>query len=281
LTRKNNGFTERTILGAVSLLRETVASDALASRNGFLQNSDPRFKCLGIVLLLGCALFTKSIAALAVLYAVCGALAFFSSISLLFFLKRTLLYIPLFSLFIVIPAIFNVVTPGEPIASFTVFGRGLSITRQGVDSAIVFFMRVLSSVSLAVLVMLTTRHHVLLKTLRIFRVPQVFVMTMGMSYRYIFLLLDVIRNTFYAIKSRVGHVTSARTGQKIVALNMAALWLRSYRMHGQVYDAMMSRGFTGEPVTYEEFHARFQDYIFLGVTIIMLAGTLWLNRFFH
>ncbi len=281
MAKKNNGFIERTAISAVSLLRETVSTDAIASRDGFLQRCDPRFKFAGIALLLACALLTKSTAELAVLYLASVTLAVFSSISPFFFFKRTLIFIPLFSLFIAIPALFNVVTPGKPIFAFKVFTLDLSVTRQGVDSALIFCMRVLSSVSLTILAVLTTRHHVLLKALRVFRVPRLFVMVLGMCYRYICLLLDIIKDTFTAIKSRVGFVTSPKTGRRLVAANMAGMWLRSYRLHTQVYDAMVSRGYTGEPIVLNEFRARRGDYGFLIVSLFMLIGTLWLNRFFH
>jgi cobalt/nickel transport system permease protein len=150
-----------------------------------------------------------------------------------------------------------------------------------VHTALLFFSRVLVSVSFAVLLVLTTRHHELLKTLRIFKVPQIFVMTMGMSYRYIFLLLDIIRNTFIAIKSRVGFVVPSYSGRKIATAIMAGLWLRSYRLHGQVYDAMVSRGYSGEPVTMHRFKTKPADIVFLASSILLLTGALWLNRFFH
>ena len=68
----NGRFIERTILGVVSLLKETVSTDAIACRKGFLQDCDPRLKCLSIaLLLLVCAPVTKSIAELAALYAGC------------------------------------------------------------------------------------------------------------------------------------------------------------------------------------------------------------------
>ena len=281
LSGRTGGVLEKTVLRVVDFLKATVENDALASRTGFLQRTDPRIKCLSVALLLGCALLTKSIVELALLYAACVTLAVFSSISLLFFLERTLLFIPLFSFFIVIPAIFNVITPGESVLSFKAFGAGLTITRQGIDSALIFFMRVLASVSLTILVMLTTRHHVLLRTLRIFKVPRLFVMTMSMCYRYIFLLLDVLHNTFIAIKSRVGYVTSAKTGGRLVAVNMAGMWLRSYQLYGQVYDAMVSRGYTGEPIVLDNFKPHAGDYLLLAASFFTLIGTLWLNRFFR
>jgi cobalt/nickel transport system permease protein len=218
---------------------------------------------------------------LSVFYLACIILAISSSLRIGFFLKRTLLFIPLFSFFIVVPAIFNGITPGDPVVAFTVFSHHVSITRQGLDSALIFFMRVLASVSFAILLVLTTRHHVLLKVLRILKVPQVFVMTMGMCYRYIFLFLDIIQKTFLAIKSRVGFIHSTKAGQKIAAMNMSGLWLKSYRMQTQVYDAMLSRGYMGEPKVLEEFKGGTIDGVLLTISLLTLAGTLWLNRFIH
>lgn len=104
---------------------------------------------------------------------------------------------------------------------------------------------------------------------------------MGMTYRYIYLLLDIVQNTFIAIKSRVGYVTSSKTGRRIVTANMAGLWLKSYRMQTQVYNAMLSRGYTGEPKVIETFHAGAIDLIVLAFAITVLIGTLWLNQFMH
>ena len=236
---------------------------------------------MGIVILLCCVLVSKSVIVLSGFYLTAIILAFVSSISLGFFLKRTLLFVPLFSFFIVVPAIFSPITPGDSVFSFTVFSHHVSITRQGLGFAMIFFMRVLASVSFAMLLVLTTRHHVLLKVLRLFKVPQVFVMTMGMCYRYIYLFLDTIQKTFCAIKSRVGFVSSTKAGQKIAAMNMAGLWLKSYRMQTQVYDAMLSRGYTGEPKVLEEFKAGTIDGVLLTFSLLTLAGTLWMNRFIH
>ncbi|MCU0608282.1 MAG: cobalt ECF transporter T component CbiQ [Chitinispirillaceae bacterium] len=276
--RKSRGFIDRTLLGVVALLKETVSHEEIAARPGFLQKRDPRLKVFSIALLLACALLTKSIIALGVLYAACLILAFSSAISAGAFFKRTLLFIPIFSVFIVIPAIFNIVTPGDPVLSIT---HSLSITRQGLGSAGIFFMRVLASVSLSILLVLTTRHHVLLKTLRVFKIPQLFVMTMGMTYRYIYLLLDIVQNTFIAIRSRVGFVTSTKTGRRIVGANMAGLWLKSYRMQTLVLDAMLSRGYTGEPKILHAFHARTTDFLMLIAAAAALTGTLWLNLSIH
>jgi cobalt/nickel transport system permease protein len=278
---KTKGFLEHSILGIVNFLLTVVSDDEYAARKGLLQDRDPRLKFLSIMLFIVCILISKSALVLSAFYSGCLISAVLSSISLLFFLKRTLFFVPLFSFFIVVPAIFSFITPGQTVVSFKLFSIDFTVTRQGIDSAFIFFFRVLASVSWAILLMLTTRQHVLLKVLRIAKVPQFFVMTMNMSYRYIFLLLDTIQKTFIAIKSRVGFVVSGKTGRRIAGATMSGLWLRSYRLQSQVYDAMLSRGYAGEPQVMEDFRICPADVIFLTIAVCTFTGTLWMNRFFH
>jgi cobalt/nickel transport system permease protein len=247
----------------------------------FSRNATPALKLISIVLFLIGALMAKSIITLGILYLFCLVFAAVSSISLFFFLGRTVLFVPLFSLCIALPAITNMVTPGDPVFTVTLFSHAISITRQGIDSAVIFCARVLVSVSFTILLMLTTRRHVLLKVLRIVHVPRIFVMTIGMSYRYIFVLLDIIQHAYVGIKSRVGFVSSSKSGRSIVAMNMAGLWLRSYRMHSQVYDAMVSRGYCGEPVVLNEFRIQAGDFLLITLSLAVLTGTIWLNLFFY
>jgi cobalt/nickel transport system permease protein len=274
--KKATGFLEKNLLAVVQTLRDAIISDRIASRNGFLQSCDPRVKLVCIALALCAVLLARHSSSIGLLYLTCLVLVAASSISLSFFIMRTVLFIPLFAFFIALPALFSPITPGDPVF---IFSPEIAITKQGIDTAVMFCLRVLTSVSFAVLMVLTTPHHALLKALRVFRVPAIFVMTLNMTYRYIFILLDIILHTFIAIKSRVGVVSSGRTGRNIIAMNMAGLWLRSYRMHHQVYDAMVSRGFYGEPVTLTDFRFHARDLLFISWALASLSGTLWLNRY--
>jgi cobalt/nickel transport system permease protein len=279
--RRASGFGERTLLGIVGLIKSAVENESIAARQGLLQRLDPRLKLLSMVILLAAVLFSRNIAAIAALYACALVLAAVSSISPLFFLKRTLLFVPIFAAAVAVPALFRSVTPGDPLFSFMLFGHSLSITKPGAATAALFVMRVLASVSLAALLVLTTRQQVLLKTLRIFRIPALFVMVAGMCYRYIFLFLDIIQNAFTAVRSRVGFVSSSKTGRRIATVNMAGLWLRSYRMQTQVYSAMIARGYTGEPQVYGEFRIKPRDGVALTLSLLLFLGILWLNRYSH
>lgn len=278
---KHNRFIERSIMSALSFLKESIFADEYASRKGFLQARDPRIKILMILALLLAVLFAKSIPFISCIYALCLFLAFASSINIAYFLKRTWFFMPLFSLFIAVPALFSVFSPGETLISIKVFTLVLSITKQGLASAAIFFLRILTSVSLCVLLALTTKHYCLLRALRNFRVPQLFVMTLGMCYRYVYLFIALIQDTYTAIKSRVGYVSSSQKGRRIVAWNIASLWRRSYDLHNQVYQAMLSRGYSGEPRIMDDFYITFRDIACMGVSISILAGSLWQARFLN
>ena len=273
----HDSFIERSITGALSFLKESVFAEEYATKPGFLQSLDPRIKVITIFLLIIATVLTRSIAVSCVLYALCLILAYFSHVKISFFLKRTWIFIPLFSIFIAIPALFSFFSPGEALLSFNLIGYKLSITRQGILGATLFVIRVTASVSFAVLLSLTTRHFDLLKVLRIFGIPQVFVMTLGMCYRYIYLFLEVAGNTYLAIKSRVGTRVHYKRGQHMVAWNMASLWLRSYHLNDAVYQAMLSRGYTGEPAVLENFKTRWFDWVWLFMTGLFFIALIWLN----
>jgi cobalt/nickel transport system permease protein len=215
----------------------------------------------------------KQFASVLSLYALCLLLVVCSRINLFYFLKRTWVFIPLFSIFIAFPAIFEAFTPGSSLYSFSISGFRLTVTNEGLSGAVLFVSRVITSVSLVITLALTTRHTDLLKVLRVMGIPQVFVMTIGMCYRYIYLFVEIVERNYLAIKSRVGGSVHHQKGRHIVAWNMATLWTRSYHLNNQVYDAMLSRGYRGEPMATHAFTVRLIDWIWLSL-IVSLASII-------
>ncbi|MFA5363188.1 MAG: cobalt ECF transporter T component CbiQ [Candidatus Omnitrophota bacterium] len=272
---KRKNFIERSLTDGFSFVRDSLFSDEYASRKGYLQARDPRLKTVGLLCLLLAVLFSKDIFILVVLYAVCLFLARGSSISIGFFLKRTWIFIPLFSFCIAVPVLFDAFSPGEPLAAFRFFSLTLTVTKQGAGSAAFFLTRVVTSVSLCALLVLTTKQGAVLAVLRSFGIPQIFVMTMGMCRRYVYLFIEILLNTFLAVKSRGGHIASVRKGQGFVSWHIAGLWQRSYQLQGQVYQAMLSRGYTGEPRVFSEGKAAAKDWFFLGGAIAVFAMIVW------
>ena len=272
---KKSDFIERSILSALAFLKDATLSEEYANRKGLLQSLDPRLKTISFFAFLVTAVSLKNVVLIGTLYGLCLLLAFLSSIPVRHFLVRTLLFIPLFSLCIVLPTLFSIVTPGEPVWSFNILGISAVITRPGFDGALLFVVRIATSVSLVVLLSLTTRHSELLKVLRVFGVPPIFVLTVSMSYRYLYLFATMVENIFTAVKSRVGVVSHQRHGQNIVAWNIANTWNRTTQMSEEVYMAMLSRGYTGEPRLLSEFQATPKDWVWLVCAVILCAGLFY------
>ncbi|MFH0855605.1 MAG: cobalt ECF transporter T component CbiQ [Candidatus Omnitrophota bacterium] len=273
-----NNFIERSINGALLFFKESIFSEDKAQEPGLLQSLDPRFKVVTFALFCIAVLFMKNTGALAILYIFSLLLACVSRINLGFFLKRTWVFIPLFSLFIAFPAIFSFASPGEALYVLKFFGLRLVITRPGLFGALLFVLRVATSVSFMILLSLTTRHSTLLKVLRVFRVPQAFVMVLGMAYRYIYLFMEIVENTYLGIKSRTGGLIKRKRGQAIVAWNIAVLWQRSFKLNEDVYGAMLSRGYNGEPVLLDEFKATLKDWVWLCLAVIIFTGAVKFNN---
>lgn len=263
ILKNHNNFIEHTLLNILSFLKETIFSIEYAEKKGFLQQLDPRIKILSFIFFLIIILLVKSKTIILFLYIFLLFLTFISKINILYFLKRTLIFIPLFSFFITLPAIFDFFTPGIPIYNFNLLGIKFIITKQGVAGAVLFISRVTASLSFAVLLSLTTKHFELLKVLRIFGIPQIFVMTFGICYRYIYLFIQIIEQMYIAIVSRVGTIIHYKKGQELIGFKIASLWQKSYLLNEEVYTAMISRGYSGEPKLLNEFQIKKIDLIWL------------------
>ncbi|MBF0570674.1 MAG: cobalt ECF transporter T component CbiQ [Candidatus Omnitrophica bacterium] len=274
---KNGNFLERSALSALSFVKNATLYEEFAVNKGFLQSLEPRIKTIVFLFFLITAVCLKSAIFIALLYLLCLTLAFCSGVPIIFFLVRTWVFIPIFSLCIVIPSLFSFVSGGQAIASFHALGIKFIITRQGLDGAVLFVARIATSVSLVVLLSLTTRHGELLKVLRNFKVPQVFVLTVSMCYRYLYLFAVIIENIFIAIKSRVGIVSHHGKGQHIVAWNIANTYNKSTQLSEDVYKAMLSRGYSGEPRLLEKFHPQLKDWFCLIGSVIVSACLFYME----
>jgi len=277
MKKKIDPFIERTIVSALSFLKDSLFCGHFASKKGFLQARDPRIKTVSLLLVIISVLFARRIDFVLSIYALCLLLVKLCGIDLKFFLRRTWFFMPVFSLIIALPAVFNAFTPGHPLAQFRIFGAFLVVTREGINIASLFFIRVLTCVSWIVLLGLTTGHTALLKVMRVFKIPDIYVMIIGMSYRYIYLLIETVQNTYTAIKSRVGYVASIKKGQRMAASSIAGIWQRSYALHNDIYLAMLSRGYACEPVISDDFSSNAGDWYCLSLAVLVLIASLWLK----
>ncbi|MHC1611006.1 MAG: cobalt ECF transporter T component CbiQ [Candidatus Methanospirareceae archaeon] len=275
-------FADKTLAEIVNYIKDAVFSERYAKFEGFLQRIDPKVKFISFMALIVATIFAHSIYTILLFLSVALILAALSRIPLRFYIPRVLIFIPLFTGIIALPYIFNVFQPyeGTPLVVLHDFQRvidlpllrpfsRIEITREGVFWASTFLARVTTAVSFAILLMLTTRWSDLVNTLNRLRFPKMFVLILGMAYRYIFLLLDTIAKMLFSRKSRAVGKESSVSSWKLNAGIIGALFLKSYYMSEDIYLAMISRGFNGN---FSHSHADpdpiMKDYMFLIIVIV-------------
>jgi len=282
--RKKTNFLEKTINDIAKLLKEVIFFEEIALKNGFLQKLDPRVKVISLITLILTATFIHNVWILAIIYLISCVLAKISYVSLKLYFKRIWLITPIFTGIAVLPSIFNFVRPGNTLISLINFGHQLhlgsiifpaelTITTQGVLGAILLIVRVGTTISLAFLFTSTTRFSNLLKAFRVLFLPKIFITTLEMCYRYIFILLNITTDMFVARKSRTFNKIDSREGRHFVSNAIGSLFGKSYDLSEEVYGAMLSRGYKGEPVIMNRFKFTLLDFQWiLGVIICILAA---------
>ena len=278
------GFVGKTIDGIFGFLEEAFVSESNSRRHGFLQSLDPRAKLISILAVIFATSLIGNLRVLIFIYILTLIFAYLSKIEVGFFIKRVWLFIPVFAGIIAVPMIFNIFLPGDPLYQVAYLGPGahlgpltlpesIFITRQGLNAAVIFTMRVATCVSAVVLLFITTPQQILFKSLRTVGVPKLYVLTMEMAYRYVFLLMDLVRELYLAKKARTIRARGMFEEQKWVGGRMGYTLIRSLDMSEKVHMAMMSRGFSGEVHIMQEFKMQNRDYI-AGAVAITLSAVL-------
>ena len=271
--RSCSGSLERTLEGLSEALERSLYAERLARRPGLLQRFDPRLKLVALLLCLLAVALALSPVAIAALYLGALLLAWASLIPIGFFIRRIWLSVLLFSGVIALPALF--ITPGPVLLRLPL---GLAITSTGAQSAIFLLLRVGTSMSLAILLVLSTPWNSLLKALAVLRVPDVITLVFGMTYRYIELFLRLTSDMLLSRRSRVLGRLSGRAERQLLAATAGALLAHSLDLSGEVYLAMQSRGFRGFPRTMDDFRMRRQDWVAGGLAAFVAAAVIWVGR---
>jgi cobalt/nickel transport system permease protein len=268
----SESFLAKNIASVTGTLETVILTESTCRVPGLLQGLDPRIKLLGIVLLIVSVGLVINPLILGIMFCLVFVLSLLSGISPGSFLKRVFLFVPVFTLVIAIPALF--LTHGVPLVQM---GNTVLITEQGARSAVTLFLRVTDSISLGVLLIMTTSWINVLAALRCLHLPSLFVDVLGMTYRYIFLLLHNVNIMFLARRSRTVGTFSGGENRRWLTAAISTTMAKSQQLSEEVYLAMLSRGYHGEMLVLDGFKMRKRDLIWAGFIIIAVAIFIWSN----
>ncbi|AKB81843.1 Transmembrane component NikQ of energizing module of nickel ECF transporter [Methanosarcina barkeri 3] len=215
----------------------------------FLSRASPWIKLIGLIAIILILTIVKSVEVLVALYALLLLLYWHIGLPIRKLFDWCLLPV-LFVLSLVILLMWN--ETGVPLFSLKFFWFSLTLTDNGLLLVVRLLLKALISMTSSLLFLMTTKYaylSVLIYRIFPFPIDQIFLM----SYRFLFITLDMVDSMIRAFKSRGGGLIKNVVRQsQIFAEIFALVFIRSYDQAERVNKAMESRGYDGTYTTSTE-----------------------------
>lgn len=195
-----------------------------------------------------------------------------SGLGLGFTFKRSAVAIP-FAL-VAISAIFS--PHGSSLAVWDLGFITLVPTDLGLIRFLSIMVRSWLSVQIAILLVATTQFPDLLHALEHLRLPRTLTTIIAFLFRYLFVLTNEVFRILRAREARSAGLPGVKGGGtlswriKTTGSMAGQLFLRSYERSDRIYQAMISRGYTGHIRTLNPHHLERRDWFYLFVIIFIL-----------
>ena len=269
-----HSFVEKTAHALLDTISQALFAEDMAASGGCLQRLDPRVKLVGIGALIVAAVAVHRLWVLGVVLAAAVFMALASRIPIRLLAARVWLAVLGFTGVIALPAVF--LTPGRAVYHLPMLGW--PVTEPGLRTAGFLILRGETAATWATLLILSTLWTHLLRAMRYFGLPVALVAILGMTYRYMFLLLATARDMFESRESRMVGVLEPSDRRRLAAASAGVLLGKTLQASGEVHMAMQARGFRGEIRLLEEFRMRGQDWLRLAAFVSAAGIAVWVGR---
>ncbi len=233
--------------------------DILSYKNTIIHRLDPRIKLIvTFIFILTVVSFNK--------YEVSGLIPFFlfpvlvlslGDIPAKFIIKKILLVSP----FAILVGIFN------PFLDTTVlFDKYGVLISGGWISFLSIIIKFFLTISAAILLIATTSFPGVCLALQKLGVPEIFVSQLLFLYRYIFVLMEELMRIVRARDMRA--FGKKGKGARIFINLIGVLFIRTVERSERIYQAMLSRGFSGRIETSKRYRISRADIIFVIITLM-------------
>ena len=122
----------------------------------------------------------------------------------------------------------------------------------------------------------STRWNSITSALKTFFVPNIIIVVLDITLKYIVMLGDFALNMLYALKLR--SVGKNKTKNASISGIAGTLFIKSKEMSEDMYAAMECRGFTGEYYVYNNFRLNIADYIYIAINIGIIFTFMYFER---
>ncbi len=220
---------------------------------------DPRAKIVSILTLIFSVvlLYDLELAALGLIFAV--ILLLISKIPLKFVMWH-LRWVVLFILpfFLIMP--------------FAVLEGDITVNPEGFEYAFLILIKAISAVILIFPMIGTMRFNSTAKALERLKIPNKIVQMIIFTYRYIFVFIDEFSDISRSLDSRGFRRRTNMHTIRTLGKAIGMLFVKSYERSERVYNAMCSRGYTGNLKTFDKFEMMRNDWVKMFIVMGMAIG---------
>jgi cobalt ECF transporter T component CbiQ len=250
-------FIDRTLKHIAGFIKTGYIQNDTASKKGILQQQSAWAKLLFLLGFIIIISINRSIVSQLFIFFFFFLLFLFSRINLSGIYKRILALGFFFGFLFIAPAALNIITNGNLILPLIRFKtethfwiyqipQTIGITREGCFIVVRFCLKVINSIALTFLIVHTTAFSDLIKSLKMLRVPDMLLLTITLTYKYLFILSQTTEETYMALKSRWRRKNRTSESDQIIAGRIAYIFHKSWIKYEEIYLAMVARGFTGK-----------------------------------
>lgn len=250
-------YLERGLAAVSSIIQRCFFDPEVLTRKGWLQKTDARIKAVLFAFLIVVISIKTRIASELMIAALLAFMVTSSGGGIVRFYIRVFQYTLLFGLAVTFPALLNVITPGQVILTVVELAephtfwlyhipREIGVTAEGLQAVCLLNLRILNSITVALLIVRTTPFGELMKALKVFRIPEVLLVIITLSYKYIFIMARTIDDMFLARKSRLAGYANDRETRAWAAGRVGCLFHKSRTRYEDIFRAMEARGFHNE-----------------------------------
>lgn len=250
-------FLDKTVLKTAKTVKSIYLQEESAASENFVRRINPYVKLISLIYIVVVISFTKSLNAQVFAAFFILSLFIIARLNVADVYLKILFLAFIFGFLVVLPAALNIITPGKILIDLVTLDKphhfwiynipqNIGLTDKGILVVILIFMRVLNSVSFALLIVFTTPFPSFIKTFRLIGIPDTFIMIINLTYKYIFILSRTIEEAYFALKSRLCGNLRNDSIRKLVGGRIFFIFKRSQVIYEGTYNAMVSRGYRGK-----------------------------------
>lgn len=286
LRRAKLSFLDKTILNSANAVKSIYLQAENASIENVIQKINPYVKLISLIYLAVVISIVHDVYEQALISVFIFLLYLSARFKVIQVYRKIIFLAFIFGFLAVLPASLNIITPGNIIFNLITFDKPLhfwiydipqniGFTENGFQVVFLIFLRVLNSVSFALLVVFTTPFSSFIKSFKIIGIPDTFLMIISLAYKYIFILSRTVEETYFALKSRLAGNIKSRNIRNLISGRIFFIFKKSAMIYENTYLAMVSRGYNGKVKLHSHYHFTSADLISI-IIIVAVSITIML-----